>query len=119
MIEPVRRPKHSLVVVAQMLATAAAVGPATVRACSCIPEPTLTEAFRRSAAGGENVTTYATGVTGAKDLAWDANGALFVSGQGAGVGAVYKVGPGGTPVTVLPACTRRGWPRRGRTSEVS
>lgn len=54
-----------------------------------------------SPSNAQNVTTYATGVSGAKDLAWDASGVLFVSGQGGGVGSVYKVGPGGAPVTTF------------------
>ena len=54
-----------------------------------------------SASNAQNVTTYATGVTGAKDLAWDGSGVLCVSGQGGGVGSVYKVGPGGAPVTTF------------------
>ncbi len=54
-----------------------------------------------SASNAQNVTTYATGVSGAKDLAWDASGFLYVSGQGGGVGSVYKVGPGGAPVTTF------------------
>lgn len=54
-----------------------------------------------TASHAENVTTYATGVSGAKDLAWDAGGNLFVSGQGGGTGLVFKVAPGGAPVTTF------------------
>jgi hypothetical protein len=54
-----------------------------------------------SPSSAQNVTTYATGVTGAKDVAWDAGGNLFVSGQSAGVGIVYKVAPGGGPGTTF------------------
>jgi sugar lactone lactonase YvrE len=55
------------------------------------------------ASNAQNVNTYATGVTGAKDLAWkpDGSGVLFVSGQSAGVGLIYQVGPGGSPVTTF------------------
>lgn len=54
-----------------------------------------------SPSNAQNVNTYATGVNGAKDLAWDPGGFLYVSGQGGGIASVYKVGPGGSPVTTF------------------
>ena len=51
-----------------------------------------------SPASAQIVGTYATGMTAPSDLAWDSSGNLFVSGNG---GLVYKVGPGGSPVTVF------------------
>ena len=42
------------------------------------------------------VGTYASGVPVASDLAWDADGNLYASGT---AGNVYKIGPGGSPVT--------------------
>lgn len=71
-----------------------------ITASLCIALP-LTGLLFVSPSHAQNVTTYATGVTGAKDLAWDAGGNLFVSGQSGGVGVVYQVGPGGAPVTTF------------------
>lgn len=62
-----------------------------------------------SVSNAQNVTTYASGVSGAKDLAWDASGNLFVSGQGGGVGSVFKVGPGGAPVTTFATGFTEPW----------
>src|SRR5436190_10394098 len=44
------------------------------------------------------VGTYATGVPVASDIAWDNSGNLYASGT---TGNVYKIGPGGSPVTVF------------------
>ena len=69
---------------------------------SLLPAAALLAALMlASPSNAQNVTTYATGVNGAKDLAWNASGDMFVSGQSAGVGLVYRVGPGGSPVTTF------------------
>ena len=38
-----------------------------------------------SPSNAQDVTTYATGVGGARDLAWDAEGTLYVSGNAGGI----------------------------------
>lgn len=49
----------------------------------------------------QTVATYASGVTGVKDVAWDLNGQMYATGQGGGTGNLYTVGPGGSPVTLI------------------
>lgn len=53
------------------------------------PRPSLAEPV---------VGTYASGVPVASDIAWDDSGNLYASGT---TGNVYKIGPGGSPVTVF------------------
>jgi hypothetical protein len=48
-----------------------------------------------------DVTTYVSGVTAASDIAWDASGAMYVSGSAGGVGQVYKIAPGGGSFTTF------------------
>lgn len=75
----------------------------TPRAPSSVPSAAalLAALLLASPSNAQNVNTYATGVNGAKDLAWDAGGVLFVSGQSGGVGLVYRVEPGGSPVSTF------------------
>lgn len=49
----------------------------------------------------QTVATYATGVTGVKDVAWDASGQMYATGQGGGTGNLYTIGPNGSPVTLI------------------
>src|SRR5262245_37672853 len=49
----------------------------------------------------QTVTTYATGVTGVKDIAWDPSGQMYATGQGGGTGNLYTIGSSGSPVTLI------------------
>ena len=49
----------------------------------------------------DSVTTYATIVAGVQGVAFDSGGNLYASGQLAGDAGIWKVGPGGSPVTPL------------------
>jgi hypothetical protein len=49
----------------------------------------------------DQVSTYIAGTTGAKDIAFDLSGNMYVTGQGGGQGLVYKIGPGGAPLTTF------------------